>query len=30
MDLWDMPVIFVLLVMLMSTEWAYRKLRGLA
>jgi hypothetical protein len=30
MDLWDMPVIFVLLVMLMSAEWGYRKLRGLA
>jgi hypothetical protein len=30
MDLWDMPVIFLLLVILMSTEWGYRKLRGLA
>jgi hypothetical protein len=30
MDLWDMPVIFVLLVILMSAEWGYRKLRGLA
>jgi hypothetical protein len=25
-----MPVIFVLLVLLMSAEWGYRKLRGLA
>jgi hypothetical protein len=30
MDLWDMPVILVLLVGLLSAEWAYRKLRGLA
>ena len=30
MDLWDMPIIFVLLVVLMSTEWGYRKWRGLA
>ncbi|MDQ3996986.1 MAG: glutamine amidotransferase [Gemmatimonadota bacterium] len=30
LDLWDMPVIFVLLVMLVSAEWGYRKLRGLA
>ena len=30
MDLWDMPVIFFLLVGLVSTEWAYRKARGLA
>src|SRR5918999_3677787 len=28
MDLWDMPVIFVLLVVLMSAEWGYRKWRG--
>jgi nitrogen fixation protein FixH len=30
LDLWDMPVIFLLLVMLMSVEWGYRKWRGLA
>src|ERR1035437_1860435 len=30
MDLWDMPVNFLLLVMLLSAEWGYRKLRGLA
>jgi hypothetical protein len=30
MDLWDMPVIFLLLVALVSGEWAYRKRRGLA
>jgi uncharacterized membrane protein len=30
MDLWDMPVIFVMIVLLMSAEWGYRKLRGLA
>lgn len=30
MDLWDMPVTFLLLVVLVSAEWAYRKARGLA
>ena len=30
MDLWDMPIVFLLLVGLISTEWAYRKMRGLA
>ena len=30
MDLWDMPVNFILLVLLVSAEWGYRKLRGLA
>ena len=30
MDLWDMPVIFLLLVGLVSAEWAYRRQRGLA
>ena len=30
MDLWDMPVTFLLLVALVSAEWAYRKSRGLA
>ena len=29
MDLWDMPVIFLMLVGLVSAEWAYRKKRGL-
>jgi hypothetical protein len=30
MDLWDMPAIFILLVVLVSAEWGYRKARGLA
>lgn len=30
MDLWDMPAIFLLLVLLVSSEWGYRKARGLA
>jgi len=30
MDLWDMPVNFLLLVALVGSEWAYRKMRGLA
>ncbi len=30
MDLWDMPANFLLLVALLSAEWGYRKLRGLA
>ena len=30
MDLWDMPINFLLLVALVGSEWAYRKLRGLA
>jgi uncharacterized membrane protein len=29
-DLWDMPLIFLLLVGLIGTEWSYRKWRGLA
>jgi len=29
-DLWDMPVLFLLLVALMSTEWVARKRKGLA
>ncbi len=29
-DLWDMPAIFLALVALVSAEWGYRKLRGLA
>lgn len=30
LDLWDMPVNFLLLVALLSAEWGYRKMRGLA
>ncbi|MFI5244097.1 MAG: hypothetical protein ACHQQR_02645, partial [Gemmatimonadales bacterium] len=30
MDLWDMPIVFLLLVALVGSEWGYRKLRGLA
>ena len=30
MDLWDMPVIFLMLVLLASAEWGFRKMRGLA
>jgi hypothetical protein len=30
MDRWDMPANFLLLVALLSAEWGYRKLRGLA
>lgn len=29
-DLWDMPLVFLLLVGLVGSEWGYRKLRGLA
>ena len=29
-DLWDMPILFLLLVGLVGSEWGYRKLRGLA
>ena len=29
MDLWDMPIIFLVLIGLMTGEWAYRKKRGL-
>jgi uncharacterized membrane protein len=29
-DLWDMPIIFLLLVALATTEWGYRRARGLA
>jgi hypothetical protein len=28
-DLWDMPIIFLLLVILAGTEWGYRRARGL-
>ncbi|HEU4995338.1 MAG TPA: hypothetical protein VFT29_10990 [Gemmatimonadaceae bacterium] len=30
LDLWDMPVVLLLLVALLSVEWAYRRRRGLA
>ncbi len=30
MDLWDMPINFLLLVVLVSAEWVYRRARGLA
>ena len=29
-DLWNMPIIFLLLVLLVGAEWGYRRLRGLA
>jgi uncharacterized membrane protein len=29
-DLWDMPILFLLVVGLVATEWGYRKARGLA
>ncbi|MBR9990404.1 MAG: hypothetical protein KFH98_11645, partial [Gemmatimonadetes bacterium] len=29
-DLWDMPVVFMLLVGLLGAEWVYRRSRGLA
>lgn len=29
-DLWDMPVLFLALVVLVATEWGYRRRRGLA
>jgi hypothetical protein len=29
-DLWDMPVVFLLLALLLSAEWGYRRWRGLA
>jgi hypothetical protein len=29
MDLWDMPIVFLVLVGLVTGEWAYRKKRGL-
>ena len=30
LDLWDMPVVLVLLIALLGGEWAYRRHRGLA
>jgi hypothetical protein len=29
-DLWDMPILLLLMLGLMGTEWAYRRVRGLA
>ena len=29
-DLWDMPIVFLVLIGLVTSEWGYRKLRGLA
>jgi uncharacterized membrane protein len=29
-DLWDMPALYLLMIGLVSSEWGYRKLRGLA
>ena len=28
-DLWDMPILFILMLLLMGGEWGYRRLRGL-
>jgi hypothetical protein len=28
-DLWDMPALFLLLLLLMGAEWSYRRIRGL-
>ena len=30
LDLWDMPLLFLLVVALESAEWGYRRARGLA
>lgn len=30
LELWDMPILFVLLVVLLGAEWVYRRQRGLA
>jgi hypothetical protein len=29
-DLWDMPIVFLFVLALVTSEWGYRKLRGLA
>ncbi len=29
-DLWDMPIVFLLLATLLGAEWGYRRWRGLA
>jgi hypothetical protein len=28
-DLWDMPALFLLMILLMGAEWGYRRVRGL-
>ncbi len=28
-DLWDMPILFILMLLLMGAEWGYRRIRGL-
>ena len=28
-DLWDMPALFLLMFLLMGTEWGFRRIRGL-
>jgi hypothetical protein len=30
LDLWDMPVVFLALLLLVGAEWGYRRARGLA
>jgi hypothetical protein len=29
-DLWDMPIVLLLLIVLLGSEWGYRRWRGLA
>ena len=29
-DLWDMPAVFLLVLLLLGAEWGYRRWRGLA
>jgi hypothetical protein len=29
LDLWDMPALFLLMLLLMGAEWGYRRIRGL-
>jgi hypothetical protein len=29
LDLWDMPILFLLMLLLMGAEWGYRRIRGL-
>jgi len=29
-DLWDMPILLMLLLGLIAAEWGYRRMRGLA
>lgn len=29
LDLWDMPILFVLMLLLMGAEWGLRRIRGL-